>query len=190
MRTCLRVYFVYLCTYLMKTIEIRRHSIRSQPGNHLNQSGVTLARLVGENLGPFDRVVTSPLPRALETAIAMGFAVDEQIELMSSYSDSVEREISWPQPFRAYARAVKPGTAAGRYASQLAEYYQELAAYLAEGRAALVVNHGGVLELGIVASFPDANYEAWGKAVDYCEGARLFWEAGTCVNAELLRVSR
>ena len=68
---------MYLYTSTMKTIEIRRHSIRSNPGVHLNQQGVTLARLVGQNLGPFDRVVTSTLPRAFETALAMGFAVDE-----------------------------------------------------------------------------------------------------------------
>jgi broad specificity phosphatase PhoE len=174
----------------MKTVEIRRHSIRSKPGDHLNQSGVTLARLVGENLGPFDRVVTSTLPRAFETAIAMGFAVDAQIELMSTYGEDVEREVRWPQPFGAYARAVLGNGAAKRYAHQLADYYADLADYLAEGRAALVVNHGGVLELGVVASFPNADYESWGEAADYCEGVRLYWEADQCVNVELLRVSK
>src|SRR5512135_1360082 len=120
----------------MKTLEVRRHSIRSRPGEHLNQSGVTLARLVGENLGPFDRVVTSSTPRAFETAIAMGFAVDEQVEWMSTYGDDVEREVPWPQSFLAYAEAVKRGGAAGRYADRLAAYYAHLAAYLADGRAA------------------------------------------------------
>src|SRR5512144_978823 len=103
----------------MKTIEIRRHSIRSKPGQHLSQQGVTLARLVGQNLGPFDRVVTSTMPRAFETAIAMGFAVDEQNELMSSYGDSVEAEIPWPATLRQYAKAVKKDRAAARYAYQL-----------------------------------------------------------------------
>jgi broad specificity phosphatase PhoE len=174
----------------MKTIEVRRHSIRSKPGDHLNQSGVSLARLVGENLGPFDRVVTSTLPRAFETAIAMGFAVDEQIELMSTYGLDVEREVPWPQTFAVYARRVRRDGAAGEYARKLAKYYAELANYLADGRSALVINHGGILELGVIASFRDADYESWGDAVDYCEGARLFWEAGTCVNAELLRVAK
>ncbi|RPJ26265.1 MAG: phosphoglycerate mutase family protein [Chloroflexi bacterium] len=156
----------------------------------MNQSGVTLARLVGENLGPFDRVVTSTLPRAFETAIAMGFVVDEQVELMSTYGDGVEREVPWPQSFMAYAKAVKQNGAAARYASQLAEYYAELADTLADGRCALVINHGGVLELGLTASFPGADYESWGEAADYCEGARLYWEDEKCVNAEILRVSR
>src|SRR5512141_1459345 len=100
----------------MKTIELRRHPIRSKPGDHLNQSGVSLARLVGENLGPFDCVVTSTLPRAFETAIAMGFAVDKQIELMSTYGLDVEREVPWPQTFDVYARRVRRDGAAGEYA--------------------------------------------------------------------------
>jgi len=104
----------------MKTIEVRRHSIRLKPGEHLNQSGVTLARLVGENLGPFDRVVTFTLPRAFETAIAMGLAVDDQIELMSTYGEDVEREIAWPQSFAVYAKALKRGGTAGQYAKKLA----------------------------------------------------------------------
>jgi broad specificity phosphatase PhoE len=174
----------------MKTIEIRRHSIRSKPGDHLNQSGVTLARLVGENLGPFDRVVTSTLPRAFETAIAMGFAVDDQVEFMNTHGFDVERDPSWPRAFAAFAKRIKHDEAVERYAKKLAGYYAELADYLAEGRAALVINHGGVLELGVTACFPDADYEPWGEAVDYCEGARLYWEDGKCVNAEVLRVSR
>ena len=174
----------------MKTIEIRRHSIRSKPGDHLNQAGVSLARRVGESLGPFELVVTSTLPRAFETAIAMGFAVDEQVELMSTYGSDVEREVPWPQSFAAYAEAFQSGGQAEQYANRLAGFYADLAVDLADGRSALVINHGGILELGVTASFPVADYSSWGDAVDYCEGARLYWEDGKCVNAELLRVER
>ena len=129
----------------MKFIEIRRHSIRSQPGDHLNQSGVTLARFVGQNLGPFDRVVTSTLPRAIETAVAMGFAADELNETMSAYGNAVGKEAPWPLSLAGYAEVVSKGGAATHYANQLVVVYDKLANYLAEGRAALVINHGGVL---------------------------------------------
>ena len=174
----------------MKTIEIRRHSVRSQPGEHLNQSGVSLARLVGQSLGPFDRVVTSTLPRAFETAIAMGFAVDEQNELMSTFGNAVGVEAPWPLSCAGYAEVVRKGGAAGKYAHQLAEVYTKLANYLSEGRKALVVNHGGVLELGAVACLPKADHIAWGSHFEYCEGIRLFWEDGKWVNGEVLRVSK
>ena len=173
----------------MKTIEIRRHSIRSKPGDHLNQPCVTLARLVGQNLGPFDCVVTSTLPRAIETAIAMGFAPGELNELMSTTGYDVENEAPWPQSPAAYAKVVRKGKAAAEYAQRLVEVYTKLANYLANGRAALVVNHGGILELGAVACLPGADHVAWGPHFDYCEGIRLFWDNGKFVDGEVLRVS-
>jgi hypothetical protein len=173
----------------MKTIEIRRHSIRSKPGDHLSQQGVTLARLVGENLGPFDRVFTSTLPRAFETAIAMGFAVDEQNELMSTYGSEVGREAPWPLACAGYAEVVRKRGAAAQYANQLADVYGKLATYLANGRSALVINHGGVLELGAVACLPNADHIKWGSHFDYCEGIRLYWDDGKFVDGEILRVS-
>lgn len=172
----------------MKTIEIRRHSIRSKPGDHLSQQGVILARRVGQSLGPFDRVVTSTLPRAFETAIAMGFAVDEQNELMSTYGSVVEWEVPWPSTPPEYAKAVRKDGAAARYAYQLRDLYCQLVDPIAEGGAALVINHGGVLELGAVACLPNADHESWGPHFDYCEGIRLFWDDTKFVNGEILRV--
>jgi broad specificity phosphatase PhoE len=174
----------------LKTIEIRRHSIRPNFGVHLNQQGVTLARLVGQNLGPFDLVVTSTVPRALETAIAMGFAVDDQNELMSGYDDDVEREAPWPLSCAGYAEAVRKGGAAAKYANQLKDIYIKLANYLADDRAALVVNHGGVVELGAAACLPDADHFKWGSHFDYCEGIRLLWEDDKFVEGEVLRVAK
>ena len=173
----------------MKTIEIRRHSVRSMSGDHLNQNGVDLARMVGENLGPFDRVVTSTLPRAFETAIAMGFAVDEQNELMSTYGSDVGREAPWPLSCAGYAEVVRKGGAAARYAAQLKDVYSSIANYIANGRKALVINHGGVLELGAVACLPNADHIKWGSHFEYCEGIRLLWDDDGFVDGEVLRVS-
>ncbi|MBI3160890.1 MAG: histidine phosphatase family protein [Chloroflexi bacterium] len=174
----------------MKILEIRRHSRRDDPAPHLNQLGVTLARLVGEGLGPFDRVVTSTHPRAFETAIAMGFAVDEQNELMSSFGDEVMVEAPWPLSFAQYAETVKRKGPAGKYAHQLMKVYEHIMKYISEERSALVVNHGGVLELGVSACLPEMNFSPWGDAVDYCEGARLFWTDGKFIRGEVLRVRR
>ncbi|MGE5378995.1 MAG: histidine phosphatase family protein [Bacteroidota bacterium] len=172
----------------MKTIETRRHTYRSKPGQHLSQQGVTLARHVGEGMGPFARVVTSTIPRAFETAIAMGFAVDEQVELMSSYGDDVELEVPWPQSPAVYASVMENWGAAARYANQLADFYRRLANDLSDGSAALVISHGGTVEMGVVACLPGADHTSWGPHFECCEGARLFWENGNFVKAEILRV--
>jgi broad specificity phosphatase PhoE len=173
----------------MKIIEIRRHSIRISSQDHLSQQGVTFARLVGQNLGPFDRVITSTLPRAFETAIAMGFAVDDQLELMSSFGRGVDGEAPWPQSFESYAEAFARGGAVTKYGKKLARVYKDLEDYLPDGRSALVVNHGGIVEIGAVACLAETGFQVEGEAVGYCEGIRLFWEDGKCMSAEILRVS-
>ena len=86
-------------------------------------------------------------------------------------------------------RGVSKGGAAAKFANQLALVYAKIANYLADGRAALVINHGGVLELGAVACLPEADHVQWGSHFEYCEGIRLSWEDGEFVDGEILRVS-
>lgn len=173
----------------MKILEIRRHSIRAKLGDHLSQEGVSLARLIGQGMGPFDRVVTSLLPRAFESAIAMGFAVDEQVELLNTYGLNVEREAPWPLSFAEYADIYRHDGAAAKYARKLAKLYAGVMGYISEERSALVVSHGGVVELGVIGCLPDFDYSSWGGAVEYCEGARLYWD-DKFVRAEELRIAQ
>ena len=71
---------------MTRWLEVRRRSLTKKDsargrGSHLSAEGVVLARQVGESLGPFASVVASASPRAVETAVAMGFAVDDTVEL-------------------------------------------------------------------------------------------------------------
>jgi hypothetical protein len=81
-------------------------------GSHLSAQAVSLARLVGESLGPFAWVVTTASPRALELAVAMGVAVDDTVELPPGY---VPGEIEhhdqwhWPHPYTRYAALLQQG---------------------------------------------------------------------------------
>ena len=174
----------------MKIVEVLRHSIRHVGGDHLSQKGIDLARKVSQGMGPFDFVATSTLPRAFETAIAMGFAVSEQNGLMNTYGGEVEREAPWPMPFHHYSIIVKQDGAAALYAYQLVDYYTAIMERLSEGGSALMINHGGVVELGVVACLAETDFSAWGDAVNYCEGARLFWDDGRFTHGEVLRVPK
>jgi broad specificity phosphatase PhoE len=170
----------------LKTIEIRRHSKRQPPSEHLSQEGVTLARRVGQNLGPFERVVTSTVPRAFETAIAMGFAVDEQVEFLSTYGEAIDTILPWPQPFSAYQARRTQGDVAA-YLARLADLYHSLAGSLSDGSSALVIHHGGIVEMSAVACLPDADYGTE-RPIRLCEGVRLSWDSGRFTSFEILRV--
>ncbi|MBK8560881.1 hypothetical protein [Candidatus Amarobacter glycogenicus] len=99
----------------MPEIEHRRHSWREPPGEHLTQKGVDLARRVGgTSMGRFDLVVTSDMPRAFETAIAMGYAVDRQEPVLGYAAPSWEDEVDWTLGCAEFARGFALGGATTR----------------------------------------------------------------------------
>ena len=172
----------------MKTLEIRRHSLRNLAQPNLSEEGIMLANLTGQLMGQFERVITSPLPRAIQTAEAMGYLVDETVELLASMGDAVDMECPWPASFAEYAAASRQNGPTARYAQRLADFYVKLAESLPEGGRALVVNHGGVVELSAIACLPTADFTALGEHVSYCEGVRLTWADGKFTSVQVLRV--
>lgn len=163
----------------MRQLEIRRHSLRKYGGgSQLSQPGVDLARAVGAAMGRFDTVSASVVPRARETAIAMGFAVDFEIVSLCS-DDAAYREVSahrwWeqPLPFVALNSLLRDGSAYHRYANSIAALWRDLLTPLPEGGRALLIGHSGELEAALVACFPCADHKTWGAPFGPCEGARL-----------------
>lgn len=173
----------------LRHVEIRRHSIRIEGGQHLSSAGVQLARRVGATMGPFNRVVTSTLSRALETAVAMGFAVDDQTEQLSRLGAEVDSEIDAEAGFAEFGRVISKGGATGLFAVALAAQVRSLALHLPPGGSGLLVTHGGLVEAAAVGCLFDADHASWGPACGYCEGVRLAFNGDRFVSAEVLRVS-
>ena len=137
----------------------------------------TTHALVAEGLPPSD----------CETAIAMGYAVDRQEELLSN-DGAIEGELDWTLGAAAFARAFAEGKAVTKACLAQAEVLRSIARSLpADGRA-LVVSHGGLIEPGLVECFPEGDHGTWGQPFDNLEGARLQCDDGGWVKVELLRV--
>lgn len=166
----------------VSVLELRRHSQRKHNGgSQLSQQGVELARTVGATMGPFDVVAASVVPRARETAIAMGFAVDVELVTLSGDPDlyaEAERSRWWerPTPFAALASILQAGHAYARYAHAMAALWRDLLTPLNEHARVLVVGHSGELEAALVACMPTAHHASWGPTFGPCEGAVLAFE--------------
>jgi broad specificity phosphatase PhoE len=180
----------------MRWLDVRRHSITKKsgargPGSQLSQEGVDLARLVGRSLGSFAFVVTSASPRAIETALAMGYAVDDTVDLPSGY---LPGEIAhhdqwhWPQPYRRYAKLLAQLPWFTAVADAHRGLWTGLVAAVPDGAAVLVVCHGGGIEPGLVTCLPHADHGKWGPPLAHCEGARLCFDRGNFVDLEFDRV--
>ena len=183
----------------MRVVEVRRHTLSKKgtargAGSHISQAGVDLVRRVATEMGPFDHVVASPVPRAPETAIAMGYAVDRLDERFGPSDPALFAEMGhhdrwhWPDPFAEFARLVRQGGATARLGQLQVDGWHEAARALPEGGRALVVSHGRAIECGLVTCFPEADHGRWGVPFRHCEGIRLRFDGEDVVAVELLRV--
>lgn len=139
-----------------------------------------------------DYVVTGASPRAIETAIAMGYAVDDAIDMPSGY---VPHEVdhhdqwSWPQPYVAYAELIKSGGGLAAVAQAHQEIWAGVVAAVPDGGGALVVSHGGCIEPALASCLPDEDHASWGAPFAHCDGARLDFSNGRFSNLRLRRAS-
>jgi broad specificity phosphatase PhoE len=185
----------------MRTIEIRRHASTKKgeergKGSHLSPEGVALARQIGGETSPFDLVLTSPAPRALETAIAMGFAVNDQLEALGDLSPAVLAEIghherwAWEEPFVTFAYFVRQGGPTTRMGERQRETWLRALESIRSGGRVLIISHGRIIESGLVTCIPDGDFAAWGASFHHCEGVRMTFAEGRFQGVQLLRVSR
>jgi hypothetical protein len=180
-------------------LEIRRHSLTKKGagrgrGSHLSADGVVLARQVGEQIGPFSFVLAGTVPRTEETAVAMGFAVDDTFDMGGDAWGPARAQLGdqdhwkWPQVFVRYAEIVAAGGPVTALAHRQWQLWSGVADRLGDGESALLISHGGLIEPGLVSAVPDGDYAAWGGAFRHCEGVRLAREGAAFRLVELLRL--
>jgi len=182
----------------MRTIEIRRHCRTKKgaargKGSHLSTEGVAQARRIGEQIGPFDMVLTSHIPRTLETALAMGFAVDEQLEVLGDIPMAAWEELghqerwTWSEPFVQFAQLIARNDATAQLGKrQQLAWMQALECVPSRGRV-LVISHGRVIEAGLVTCVPDADLASWGSPFHHGEGVCMQYENGQFDNVQFRR---
>lgn len=179
----------------MRWLEVRRHSLTKKGtargrGSHLSADGVALARRVGAELGTFGYVLTSTSPRAIETALALGYAVDDAVHMASGYvPDEVAHhdQWTWPQPYVTYADLISRGGGLAAVAQAHREIWTMAVTAVPEGSGALVVSHGGGIEPALVSCLPQAEHASWGLPFGHCDGARLNFDNGQFTDARLHR---
>jgi broad specificity phosphatase PhoE len=173
----------------MRTLEHRRHSRRDPGTIHLSTAGHALARRVGGGLGRFDRVVTSPKPRARETAEAMGRTVDAEVDSLGEMPDDrgISVDDQTPRTFADYVSLVARSEQMGAYGREQADRWRVELERVPDGGSLLMISHGGVIEFGAASAVSEAA-RGWGVALGYLEGVRLLWDGRRWVSGEVLRV--
>lgn len=172
----------------MKYLEHRRHAMRIKPFDHLSQQGVDLAKRVGQEMGQFDYIVTTTLPRAAETVTAMGFGIIEVCQELSTMADYILDEIEWDAGFEKFFNASQAGGPVSDYCLYLKKLFLGFLEKTPENGRLLIVSHGGIVEASVLGCLADSEISKWGAPISYCEGISLQFEKGTFNTPKLLRV--
>lgn len=178
----------------MRYLEVRRHSYRLPPNQNLSQEGVTLARRLGEETGHFDEVVTSPLPRCTQTAVAMGYAISQTINELAGDDGLGEsfphmESLNWKLGCGVFSEQLAFLPELTDFVSKQARIWRDIVERVSEGERALLITHGGAyLDGTAVYCLPAADHHAWGEYSDCCEGIRLSYMNDEFVSAEVLRI--
>lgn len=172
----------------MAFLEIRRHSVYVPPNPHLSPFGRHLAQRVGQTTRPFGFIYTSPLPRTIETAHAMGYKVDRSFELLGNLGWDVETELQNAASYRSIALSLRENGPTAQYAEQLVNLWRTILKGLPENEQTLIITHQKIIEVGAVACLPENDFSSWGKLSGYCEGVKLEYANGHFFQANILRV--
>lgn len=171
----------------VRWVELRRHSYTKKgegrgSGSHLSQEGVDAARAEGQRLSGVRYVAVSDSPRTLETAVAMGFAVDDVVGIAGA---NVTGEVEfhewweWDNPWAVYAERISVRPKLATYASAQLAIVRDAVSRVGDGEAALLVGHGGWIEPTVVAAVGPERIEDWGPSFQHLEGVRLAEEGGS-----------
>ncbi len=197
----------------MKTIEIRRNCQTGRgdlPGSrlHLSPQGIAQARSIGEQIGPFDLVLTSTGSRTVKTALAMGFTVNEQLEALTTSSTEawdVWHEIvvlsnDWEQigqrmrrwksePFVLLSAFIDCDGPSSQMARRQRETWTRVLESVPAHGNVLIISEQWVIESGLVSCIPNADFVSWGSLLDHGEGVRMQYEGGRFSNIEFRRMT-
>jgi hypothetical protein len=187
----------------MKVVEVRRHSMTkpsaaSAGGSELSQGGVDLARQVANGV-EFACVVAGESPaRGIETALAMGYAVDWTVDmsggdlLAACYEEigGFHAWRDWPDPFGGFAQYVERGGASAALGQHQIGVWTRALSEIGDAQSALVISHGGLIECALATLFTPATMRDWGGSFWNLEGARVGFENGEWSTCELIRLHR
>ncbi len=163
----------------MKTLTVRRHTQRSKPSQNLSQQGIDLARFTVPRIEHFDLVAAANIPRAIQTAIAFGHEVTHIDDALGHLPREIFDKCAWPKGFAQMSAALTSYKNVAYFAQNQANLWKSIVEQTPPSGNALIISNGAIIELGILASLPNANHTEWGAAIGYCEGIRLTFDGNT-----------
>lgn len=136
----------------------------------------------------FALVISSPRDRARGTAIAMADRVDDIETILGGSPDEALTQAQYDtlRSQEAVAELLRMSAPTRRFAEEQLAFWESVARRLPSGQSALLVTHGGNIELPAVMLGVRLGANCDSLPLEYCEGVRVQFQEGRAVALERL----
>jgi len=177
----------------MAILEIRRHAERTDRGNEqsaLSRAGSEMAKVLSKKAGPFALVLSSPLPRAKETAQTIAGRLDAVEpgflpEMGGVIGDRIFGEM---RTLADWAEVLREREDARKFATEQLATWARVAMRVGEKDRVLAVSHGGIIELPAITLAHRLRAPLEGASFGYCEGVVVTYAKGAPAKIEVVRI--
>lgn len=175
----------------MPLLDIRRHAQRINLADNqsaLAPAGQQMCARLSKAAPKYALVVSSPLPRAKETAQRIAGRLDAVepglLPDLGSYASSLFGEL---RTLADWARLLKEHPDASRFAEEQLPTWSRIASRVGERDRVLAVSHGGIIELPAILLMQRLGVKIDGPSFGYGDGVRATYTNGEATALEVLR---
>ena len=176
----------------MSILEIRRHAERMNLQDNqsaLSAAGRAMCERLAKDAPRYALVVSSPLPRAKETAERIAGRLDSvEPALLPDLGGAAARMFGEMKTLVDWALLMRTEESARRFAEEQLPAWARIAARAGDKDRVLAVSHGGIVDLPAIVISEKLDTRLNGPSFGYGEGVRVTYAKGAPVKIEELRV--
>ena len=149
-----------------------------------------MAEVLSKKVGPFALVLSSPLPRAKETAQTIAGRIDgvESGFLPEMGGVIGDRIFGEMRTLADWAEVLREREDARKFATEQLATWARVAARVGEKERVLAVSHGGIIELPAITLAQRLHTPLEGASFGYCEGVVVTYVKGAPTKIEVVRL--
>jgi len=174
----------------VSVLEIRRHAERVNLADNqsaLSAAGRAMCERLAKDAPKYALVVSSPLPRAKETAERIAGRLDGvDAALLPDLGGAAAKMFGEMRTLADWALLMRSDESARHFAEEQLPAWARIASRVGEKDRVLAVTHGGILDLPAIVIADRLGAKLGGPSFGYGEGVRVTCAKGAAVKIERL----
>jgi broad specificity phosphatase PhoE len=175
----------------MPILDIRRHAERQTLNDRqsvLSTAGIAMCEKLAKDAPKYALVVSSPLPRAKETAQRIAGRLDAvEPALLPDLGGQAAQLFGEMRTLADWSRLMARDQTARSFAEEQLPAWVRIVSRVRDGDRVLAVSHGGIVDLPALVIMRSLGVSIDVPSFNYCEGVGIAYAGGKPVAVEVLR---